>query len=299
MPPTASIPPSASAPPLPQTSGSLPPVIVAPLKKKSKLPLILGGLALLLILGVSAVGAAAYYFLVYKPKQEALQSERPPVVVENRKENVNASVNTTPEPPKAEEKTEELVAPPNTTKFTNSAAALDGKLAEHYFDFSFYYPEDWSVDQKAGKTGSSNFAKVERRLPPDFTQENFAVGWYTSKGTFAEDQATFPQLVQVMGTSLAGNFPEYQKVSEGPTRVNSLDAYEFRFTSVSKGSEKGDIHVWGRVIFVPPGVSGAQSGATLVLLATSLAPELSGVEDVGDKGQMPVILETFRFAKAP
>ncbi|MGH9960439.1 MAG: hypothetical protein ACREBC_25515, partial [Pyrinomonadaceae bacterium] len=88
-----------------------------------------------------------------------------------------------------------------------------------------------------------------------------------------------------------------RKVTEGPTKINSLDGYEFRFVSLSKGTEKGDIQVWGRVVFVPTGVAGESAGATLIMLATSLAPELSGVEDVGAKGEMPVILESFRFVK--
>jgi len=66
---------------------------------------------------------------------------------------------------------------------------------------------------------------------------------------------------------------------------------------LSKGTEKGDIQVWGRVVFVPTGHEGDTAGATLIMLATSLAPELSGVDDVGDKGQMPLILDSFRFAK--
>ncbi len=96
---------------------------------------------------------------------------------------------------------------------------------------------------------------------------------------------------------MAKGFPGYRKVSEGPTKINNLDGYEFRFVSVSKGTEKGDINLWGRVVFLPTGVSGDQTGATLIMLATSLAPELSGVEDVGEKGEMPVILESFRFGK--
>jgi hypothetical protein len=226
---------------------------------------------------------------------------RPPVVVkQNQNENLNNNTNTNSEEAKTEgEKTEsEFVAPPNTAQFTNSQTNLDGKLAEHYLAFSFYYPDSWDVDPKAGVAGASSFAKVERRLPPDFTQENFAVGWYTSKGTFAADEARFPQLVAVLSTNLSRNIPEYRKVSEGPTKINSLDAYEFRWVGLSKGTEKGDLQLWGRVVFVPTGVAGDSNGATLTMFTTSLAPELSSVEDVGSKGELPVILESFRFGKA-
>jgi hypothetical protein len=292
----------APSPPLPQqppaqtprTSSMPPPVAVAPAKKKSKLPLILGILALLLLLGVGAV--VALFFLVIRPRLNEMQTDRPVVTKTNPTENVNTdnNVNTNTNEAKSEP---EFVASPDTIKFTNSQANLDGKLAEHYFDFSFYYPKNWVTDPKAGVPGASNFAKVERILPPDFTQENFAVGWYTSRGTFAADEPTYPQLVEILGSSLAKGFPEYNKVSEGPTKVNSLDGYEFRFESVSRGTEKGDLKLWGRVIFLPTGVSGDQTGATVIMLATSLAPELSGVEDVGDKGELPVILQSFRFGK--
>lgn len=266
-------------------------------KKKSKLPLILGALALLLLLGVS--GIAAVFFFVVKPRLEGFRPEvvhdAPPPEVTNANtatENTNTATETVPE-----ETPDEFVPPDDATKFANSKENLDGKLAEHYINFSFYYPKSWEKDPRAGVTGASNFVKVERRLPPDFTQENFAVGWYTSKGSYEADSPTFPQLVELLGESLSKNFPEYRKVSEGPTKINSLDGYEFRFVSLSKGTEKGDIQVWGRVVFVPTGVSGESAGATLIMLATSLAPELSGVEDVGAKGEMPVILESFRFVK--
>jgi hypothetical protein len=284
-----------ATPPAPQRSQSAPfaGAPVPPPGKKSKLPLILGILLLLLVLGVGAV--AALFFLVIKPRLDQAQPDRPVVTRTNANENVNQNVNTNTSEPVAEP---EFVAPPNTVKFTNSQENLDGKLAEHYVDFSFFYPNTWEVDPKAGVPGASNFAKVERRLPPDFTQENFAVGWYASKGTFAADESTFPQLVERLGSSLANGFPEYRKRSEGPTKINSLDAYEFRFVSMSRGSEKGDIELWGRVVFLPTGVSGDNNGATLIMLATSLAPELSGVEDVGTKGEMPVILDSFRFGRS-
>jgi hypothetical protein len=293
------VPTASEVPPTSPSVSTLPGVEQAPpqAKKKSKLPLILGALALLLLLGVS--GVAAVFFFVVKPRLEGFRpevvSEAPPAEVTNTNtaaENTNTATETVPEATP-----DEFVPPDDATKFSNSKENLDGKLAEHYINFSFYYPRAWERDPRAGVTGASNFVKVERRLPPDFTQENFAVGWYTSKGSFEADSPTFPQLVELLGDSLSKNFPEYRKVSEGPTKINSLDGYEFRFVSLSKGTEKGDIQVWGRVVFVPTGVAGESAGATLIMLATSLAPELSGVEDVGAKGEMPVILESFRFVK--
>jgi hypothetical protein len=270
-------------------------------KKKSKLPLILGAVALVLLLGVA--GLAGVFFYVIKPRLEEFQGG--PVAVQDAppaaETNTNTNTNTTTENTNTNTTTEDtetaFVPPPGTTKFANTTTNLDGKLAEHYIEFSFYYPETWQTDKKAGVAGASNFVKVERRLPPDFTQENFAVGWYTSKGTFEADSPTFPRLVELLSASLANSFPEYRKVSEGPTKVNSLDGYEFRFVSLSKGTEKGDLQVWGRVIFLPTGNEEQTAGATLIMLATSLAPELSGIEDVGQKGEMPVILDSFRFGK--
>ncbi|HWN09054.1 MAG TPA: hypothetical protein VNO50_07250 [Pyrinomonadaceae bacterium] len=297
--------PSASLPPPPppphaaqQPSAPLPPSAVAPAKKKSKLPLILGILAVFLVLGAGAVVAA--FFLVIKPRLDEMQPGGPVVsrTTATNDENLNTNNNTSPADTPATTTTEpEFTPPADAALFENSPAKLDGKLAEHYVDFSFYYPKSWTADPKAGVPGASNFAKVERMLPPDFTQENFAVGWYTSKGTVAADTPTYPQLVELLGANLAKGFPGYRKVSEGPTKINNLDGYEFRFVSVSTGTEKGDINLWGRVVFLPTGVSGDQTGATLIMLATSLAPELSGVEDVGEKGEMPVILESFRFGK--
>ena len=185
--------------------------------------------------------------------------------------------------------------PANAVKFENSKENLDGKLAEHYLDFSFYYPDSWKKDPKAGVPGATSFVKVERRLPPDLTQENVAISWYDSKGTFESDKDDFPKLVQSLSSNYSTRFPDYQKLSEGPTKVNSLDAYEFRFEGLSKGTAQGDIKLWGRVIFLPSGVDGNKSGVTLLIFTTSLSPELQGPDDVGVKGELPLILDSFRF----
>jgi hypothetical protein len=178
----------------------------------------------------------------------------------------------------------------------NSSNNLDGKLAENYVDFSFYYPRSWQKDSTAGVPGATNFAKVERRIPPDFTQENFAVGSYVSAGSAESDRAVFHNLAENLSSQFARKFPEYRKVSEGMTKAGVYDGYEFRFEGMSRNTAKGDLKLWGRVIFVPP-VDGSKNGVTLLMLATSLAPELKKVEDVGVKGELPMLLQSFRFGK--
>jgi hypothetical protein len=272
---------------------------VAAPKKKSKLPWIIVGVLLFLILGCGAL--AGVFFVVIKPRLDGMSgrrtvAENPPPAVEETNKNAGPQATPVAETKPAAE-VDSFVPPPDSVAFKNAKDNLDGKLADHYFDFSFYYPKSWQSDPKAGVPGATNFAKVERSLPPDFTQENFAVGWYTSEGTFAADLPSYPRRVEEFSKALSKVFPEYHKVSEGPTKINSMDAYEFRWAGVSKGTEKGDLQLWGRVVFLPTGVEGDKSGATLTMFATSLAPELLGVEDVGEKGEMPVILESFRVGK--
>jgi hypothetical protein len=278
-------------PPPAQTPAAEPAAVGLRPAKKSKLPLVLGILAVLFLIGIGAGGAL--YWFVARPmleKKRATLDRRPTPAP-------TSTTRTTPEPKKNIAADVPPYSPPSdAVEFVNSSDNLDGKLKEHYVDFSFYYPESWQKDPKAGVPGATNFAKVERRLPPDFTQENFAVGWYASAGSEEGDRAAFPKLAENMSAQLEKGFTDYRKISEGPTRVGVYNGYEFRFESASHNTERGDIKIWGRVIFLPP-VDGGKNGVTLLMLATSLARELKSADDVGVKGDLPMLLESFRFGK--
>jgi hypothetical protein len=248
---------------------------------------------LFLLLGGGALAAA--FFLVVKPRlDEMANNQNRQIENTNTNSNVATPEPTVEQPSPSPTPDNTFVPPPGTVQFTSSQSGLQGQLAEHYFDFSFYYPEGW---QNVRRANAANFVEVERRLPPNLTQENFVVGWYTSTGTFVGDLDSYPKRVEEFSKRLSETFPEYRKVSEGPTKVNSMQGYEFRWEGLSKGTDRGDVRLWGRVIFVPTGNEGDTTGATLSMFTTSLAPELSSVEDVGAKGQAPVILDSFRFGK--
>lgn len=291
-PSTVEVPPPAPPQTASAPSAPLPPAAAA--QKKSKMPWIIAGVLLFLLLGGGILAGA--FFLFVKPRLDEMRAQQ-----RNEQTNDNRDVSTPTPVPSVEAPTptpEDTYTPPsNTTQFVNSSASLDGRLAEHYVDFSFYYPESWKRDPKAGVPGATNFVKVDKILPPDFTQENFAVGWYTSTGTFTGDLENYPARVKQFSDALSKGFPNYKLVSEKPTKVNSMDAYEFRWEGLAKGTDEGDIKLWGRVIFLPTGKEGDTTGLTLSMLGTSLAPELSSIEDVGEKGESPVILESFRFGK--
>jgi hypothetical protein len=261
-------------------------------KKKSKLPLILGLLAVLLIFFVGAV-AVAGYFLWYKPQQEARARER--VVITEPTQPSSTLPPTTATPSEASVPSNEpppYNPPADAVQFVNAQEGLSGRLAENFVAFSFYYPNRWEK-----LSTKENFVTVERRLPPDFTQERLGVApWYAPADTTTFDDAFFQTLVAKDDANFAKNYPEYRKISEGPTKVGTYDAYELRFESTSKGTAKGDLTLWGREIFFAPR-EGEKTGVKLLILTTSLAPELKSIDDVGVKGELPMLLESFRFGK--
>ena len=286
-------------PPQPSTSGPIATPQVAQVQpgqpvpaaraKKSKLPLVLGILAVLFVLGIG--GLVGAYFLVVKPRLEARRIQ--PVISEPG--TTNPSLPTTETPTEVATPSNEpppYSPPADAVEFVNSKDNLEGKLLENYIDFSFYYPDRWVKVPSAG-----NFVTVERRLPPDFTQENFAAApWYSPEESTVTDNEFFHKLAEKDDADFAKRFPEYRKVSEGPTKVGVYDAYEFRFEAVSRGTDKGDITLWGREIFFSPR-QGEKAGLKFLILTTSLAPELKSADDIGQKGELPMLLESFRFGK--
>jgi hypothetical protein len=172
---------------------------------------------------------------------------------------------------------------PNTTRYTNSPSGFTGKLADNYVDFSFDYPSGW---QRV--TDSSNFVKVENKTAGGDTIENFAVGWVSGPASM------LPQFAQQLSDQSAKGFPQYKKVSEGETKIGSYDGYEFRFSS-HMSTAQGEADVWGRIVLLPS--DSERKGAALVMLASSSSPDVHGPEDIGEKGELPIILKSFRFGQ--
>jgi hypothetical protein len=297
-------PPATPSPQFPGAAQAQPvqPLAAAGAKKKSKLPWVLGILAVLLVFGV-VLGVAAFIIVPrvmpgLQARRNALPTPEPSrPVIDQPTPGVDVPPTNTDTPSATPQSEPPPYSPPaDAVQFVNSKDKLDGKLAEHYVDFNFYYPERWVKDPKAGVAGATNFAKLQRQLSADAPQEILSVSWYEATGSEEGDRASYSQLVEQKSSQLAKNFPEYRKTSEGPTKVGPYNGYEFRFEATYRNSERGDIKTWGRVILLPP-VDGSKNGVTLLMLDSSLAPEVKSLDDVGVKGELPMILESFRFGK--
>jgi len=181
-------------------------------------------------------------------------------------------------------------------RFVNSKANLSGALAEKYVDFSFDYPASWQLSSGAGKPDAKNFVQVQRTKGGEVL-ESFGVG------TFSHDDALTKADMSEMLNKFAGIFAPsllaFQKLSEGETQIGTNRGYELRFIGIDE-ARSGNCVEWGRLILLP-GAANQNRGVFLIVIAKSLAPELKNIKDVGVKGELPVIFNSFKTGavKAP
>jgi serine/threonine protein kinase len=187
--------------------------------------------------------------------------------------------------------------PPNTTFYQNTKANLKGDLLRNFVGFSLFYPQSWKVNgPQSGSTPNvrGKFLDISRLGEDGRMMEQMLVSYYPSKGTFDLDGEKFPQMVKETNETLKKLLPGYQMISEGEIKLNqNWRAYEIKFQAGGKSESGEDMVVWGRRIFVPAARPGTRNGFEITMLATSLAAGLSSVDDVGVKGDLAQVLETF------
>ncbi|HRH43223.1 MAG TPA: serine/threonine-protein kinase [Pyrinomonadaceae bacterium] len=182
-----------------------------------------------------------------------------------------------------------ITPPPNTQYFENSKLDLKGDLAKNYRGFLLYYPNEW-----AKNTTDTNFIDVSHKAESGTPIEQFLVTYYESKGTFNADADKFPKLVEDSNKKLAKLIANYRFISEGEKTINNgWRAYEMKFQGEGETQKGEKITMWGRRLFIPAARPGVKSGFVITMVATSLSPVVKSADDVGIKGDLGSILETF------
>jgi hypothetical protein len=172
----------------------------------------------------------------------------------------------------------------NTTLYTATAEGLGSNLRDKFVPFSFRYPSDWTVKERGDADDAQNFVKVERSNGGT-TAENFAVGYLTLPAGQENDPALLTQLLSTLEQQLTQQFSGFQRVGDDRMTLGGHQATGFRFTG-----KTGEVDIFGRVLLLPVGDG---RGLSVVMLGTPIQSGLTSVDDLGEKGGLPVILRSF------
>ncbi|CAN5294191.1 hypothetical protein BH20ACI1_BH20ACI1_16760 [soil metagenome] len=242
------------------------------------------------ILGILLLTAAAWGIWAYvlnRPPEPQIVEVPTESVFPTPEENINAGM-PTPQEIEVPPLPRTVSQPPNTEYFQNTKEGLKGDLAKNFLGFSLYYPKDWKQNDAKGK-----FLDISKDASSGTPIEQMLVSYYDSKGTFKNDTELFPALVEETNKTLKEIVPNYEVVSEGEKTVNNgWRAYEVKFKGSGKANGE-NITLWGRRLFIPTARPGMKNGYVVTMLATSLSPDVKNVDDVGVKGELSTILESF------
>ena len=254
---------------------------------RSKIAAAAGILVLVLLL------AFGLYYFVNRPAETEIQTQTDQAGVQTPPTGappVTSDIEVPPLPRK-------IAQPPDTAYYQNIKQNLKGDLLRNFVGFSMYYPKDWKVNgpqESAAANARGKFLDISKTTPDGRPKEQMLISYYPSKGTFANDAVDFPQMVRETNETLKKIVPNYQVLSEGEIRVNGAwRAYEVKFQGGGTSGSGEKLVLWGRRLFIPAARPGARNGFEITMLATSLADDVRSVDDVGVRGELAAILDSF------
>ena len=185
-----------------------------------------------------------------------------------------------------------------TVHFVNSPEnARSMALRDAYVDFSFDYPASWSVTPQPIDGTAQNYVRVAAPMVNGYEPYAFLVGHVAGTGNEARDRASLPAATLALAGQFGAGLQDYRIVSSGPGRIAGFASYGWRFTASGPGANgEPRVPIYGRgELVLPPG---ATRGVTLVALATSRAGDVHNAEEVGARGPLKAILDSFRLARS-
>lgn len=286
-----------SQPPTEETRGSIPrePNLGPAWQRRSPEPPVEQGSGWLKI-AVACVGCLiilaglSWYFLIGRqPAPEPVNSAGPSVTVPEG--TITAAEVVRPPNPR------HIPQPENTSYYENLKQNLSGDLIRNFVGFKMYIPNSWrssGATPSSTSNGRGKFIDIARSTDDGKLMEQMLISYYPSKGSLAEDTPAFPQLVKETNETLKKLIPGYQMLSAGEIKINGdWQAYEVKFQGSGTTGSGERLLVWGRRIFMPAARQGVRNGFEITMLATSYAPDVRSVDDVGVKGELANILYTF------
>ncbi|RMG08143.1 MAG: serine/threonine protein kinase [Acidobacteria bacterium] len=239
----------------------------AKLNKSSRLRPLLPILSLITFLSIAAI--SLYLPIFNRPITKSQNS----VVIDNKAPQNNAVIDKQPHSN-------------SSLYFRNLPENLTEELAKNYRDFSFFYPNDWRI-----YPNKSLFVDVAKKNKDGIPIEQFLVTFYRSKGNLQDDRPTIEKLLNESNEKLAKQLPNYRFISQKEAEFAGMKAYQMNFEATQ--AEK-DLKIFGKRIFLPSRAENSP-GLIITMIATSLSSDIKSAEDVGVKGEMKTIVQTFKI----
>jgi hypothetical protein len=177
-----------------------------------------------------------------------------------------------------------------TKTFVATEDNIPAKLRAHFTPFSFKYPDRFKLMPES----ESNYVKVEESAgaTEGNTMENFAVGpaWFPED---ADNNEVYPQLLSQLSPQFAQGFPGYKEIAQVPETVAGARGRAMLFQAQMKDESGDATTIYGKVIVVRQ--PKAKNGVVIIMLATSLDPDVKSAGDVGVKGDCAGILKSFKL----
>lgn len=235
-----------------------PPGIPAPTPPKSKLPWILAGCGCAALIAFAVLGGGIYAFTLARKTQEAVKGTRKSLVFKT---------------------------------YTSTPDNIPAGLRQHFVPFEFHYPKKFEV-----VPSEENFIKIEEAIREgtdgDFTLENFAVGYITIPAN-ADNNTVYPVLLGQLAAQLAKGFPGFREISQAPETVSGERGRAMLWQALMRGTPKGDVTFYGKVVLVRR--PSQPIGVAIIMIATSLDPEVKSPAAVGVKGDLATVLRSFKL----
>ncbi|MBV9881764.1 MAG: hypothetical protein JO276_02010 [Sphingomonadaceae bacterium] len=191
---------------------------------------------------------------------------------------------------------QDRAAATGTAHFVNSPDnARSMALRDAYADFSFDYPAGWAQTPQPIDGTAENYVRVAPPMINGYEPYAFMVGHVSGSGNAARDRADLPRAANDLAGRFGATFRNYHIVSSGPGRIANYASYGWRFTATAPGvNGEPPVQIYGRGDLVLP--PGATRGVTLISLATSRAGDVHSMAEVGERGPLKAILDSFRLA---
>ena len=189
-------------------------------------------------------------------------------------------------------------ATPPTLRFVNSRQnALSDNLRRFYVDFSFDYPEAWTVTPPRTDGTERNFVRVAAAPVDGYEPFSLHVGFATGSGDAEKDRREIGQALPRVAEQFGSTLENYRVASTGRARVGGQESWNWRFSATAPAVEGGrPARLIGRGdILLPPG---DRRGVLIITLVTDRTDEIRTPEEVGETGTLKAVYDSFRLGAA-